>query len=239
MFVHQHPDRRSGPKLECTRSNRRGIGVRGYHQTQCLSRLAVRLPASLRQGTPQDGTASVPAARVESEVPESTRARHALTPAFREPRTWTGPVAPHERIDLGHRTSNGKESDIRTRTMCAASRGAHSASSGPSAFRRQKWSKVTFGLAVVRRPVLVRPDTHPCEPAGDPLRARMRAIHTDAQHGIVAPRAVLPHTAMHAEDSALARITNVRSTIDENSQGGALADAPGQSITRYLGPTVI
>ncbi len=79
----------------------------------------------------------------------------------------------------------------------------------------------------------MRPDSYPREPTSDPLRAPIRAIHADTQHGIVVPGTVLSHAVIHAEDPALARITNMRSTIDEHSQRAALLNVPS-SLSPWL-----
>lgn len=68
-----------------------------------------------------------------------------------------------------------------------------------------------------RAGVLARFNPHPGETAGDAPGIATRAIHADTDHGIVIPSTAASHAVVHAEDPASARITDMRSVIDEDS----------------------
>ena len=212
--------------------NRCGIVVHECHQTQCLSQLSARLPASFQQRTPLRGTELVLAAATDEAWGRwSGRALRVVTPAFSELRTRTPPVSPYECVNLvlnvgwqgvrhpypNHARREKRSTFAEQRSLCVHK---------TNLVESDEWSAVMGGWLVP-----MRSDSHPSEPAGDRLPARIRAIHTDAQHGIVFPRAHLSHAIMHAEDPALAGITDMRSKIDKHSQWGVLPQRDGQSIT--------
>ena len=222
MFVHQHPDHRSGPGLGCTRTNRRGTEGRGCHQTQCLFQPAITLPASLRWDAPRCRAGLIPAAATDkTRRQRSRRARHVRTPALSEPRTRACLVSPYEGVHLvldlewkgvRHPQSSHVSRQERGTILEERSLGIHET----EVVERDVRCAVS-----VRRLAPPRSDTHPGEAAGDPFVARIRAIHADAQHSIVLPRTALSHAVIHAEDPALARIASMRSTIDKHSQRAA------------------
>ena len=222
MFVHQHPYHRSSPRLGCTRTNRRGTGGRGCHQTQCLFQPAIALPASLRRDGPRCRSGLIlDAAADKTRRQGSRRARHILTPALSEPRTRTCLVSPYDGVHLAlnlewkgvrhphssHVSRQERGTILEQRSLCIHE---------TEVIERD----VRCAVSVWRR-APTGSDAHPGEAAGEPLVARIRAIHSDAQHGIIVPRTALSHAVMQAEDPALARIASMRSTIDEHSQQAA------------------
>ena len=224
MFVHQHPDRRTGPGLECTRMNRRGTEGRGCHtRPQCLFQSAITLPTSLRWDAPRCRAGLIATAATDkTRRQRSGRARHVRTPALSEPRTRACLVSPYEGVHLvldldwkGVRhphSSHVSRRQERGTILEQRSLGIHET----EVVERDVRCAVS-----VRRLAPTGSDTHPGEAAGDPLVARIRAIHSDAQHSIVVPRTALSHAVMDAEDPAAARIASMRSTIDEPSQRAA------------------
>ena len=200
--------------------NRRGIAVHGCHRTQCLSQLSVRLPASLRRGTPRCRAGLILAAVAADKTwsHRSRRAWHVLTPTLSDPRTWTSSVSLYERINLAlnlewQRVRHPYPSHVprQKRSTVAEQRsvGVHETEVVERDVQR---------AVLVRRLVPTRSDSYPREPASNALATRIRVIHADTHHGIVVPRTALSHAVVHSEDAALARITSMRSTIDEHSQ---------------------